>query len=175
MVAPLFPEATALLDGSATISALREHAPGSDLLHLACHGQFRPDSPLFSSLRLGDGWLSVRDAYTLDVGAGLVTLSACRGESAVEPLDCGRRGDGRADVGLLHIPARRLAPRGRPPRGATPPDADPPTPLLLVALRPHRPLVAAVTEFSLSRVYFSARGGHCFAGERHQKRLTFPA
>ena len=58
------------------------------MLHLACHGQFRPDNPLFSSLRLGDGWLTVRDAYTLDVGASLVTLSACEtGVSAVAPGD----------------------------------------------------------------------------------------
>ena len=87
-LAPLFPEATALLDERATVAALREHAPAADLLHLACHGQFRPDSPLFSSLRLGDGWLTVRDAYTLDVGASLVTLSACEtGVSAVAPGD----------------------------------------------------------------------------------------
>jgi tetratricopeptide (TPR) repeat protein len=87
-LAPLFPEPTALLDADATVAALREHAPSTDVLHLACHGQFRPDSPLFSSLRLGDGWLTVRDAYTLDVGAGLVTLSACEtGVSAIAPGD----------------------------------------------------------------------------------------
>jgi CHAT domain-containing protein len=87
-LAPLFPEAAVLLDGEATLEALRAGAPGADVLHLACHGQFRPDSPLFSSLRLGDGWMTVRDAYTLDVGAGLVTLSACEtGVSAVAPGD----------------------------------------------------------------------------------------
>jgi tetratricopeptide (TPR) repeat protein len=87
-LAPLFTKADALLDGDATLDALRERAPHADVLHLACHGQFRPDSPLFSSLKLGDGWLTVRDAYTLDVGAGLVTLSACEtGVSAVAPGD----------------------------------------------------------------------------------------
>jgi tetratricopeptide (TPR) repeat protein len=87
-LAPLFTTADALLDGEATLDALRERAPHADVLHLACHGQFRPDSPLFSSLKLGDGWLTVRDAYTLDVGAGLVTLSACEtGVSAVAPGD----------------------------------------------------------------------------------------
>ncbi|MGB8510306.1 MAG: CHAT domain-containing protein, partial [Pyrinomonadaceae bacterium] len=85
---PLFPEATALLDGHATLAALRAHAPHADVLHLACHGQFRPDNPLFSSLRLGDGWLTVRDAYALDFHGGLVTLSACEtGVSAVAPGD----------------------------------------------------------------------------------------
>jgi tetratricopeptide (TPR) repeat protein len=87
-LAPLFPESDALLDGAATLAALRERAPAADVLHLACHGQFRPDSPLFSSLKLGDGWMTVRDAYTLEVGAGLVTLSACEtGVSAVAPGD----------------------------------------------------------------------------------------
>lgn len=39
--------------------------------------QFRPDNPLFFALRLADGWLTVRDAYGLDLDCGLVTLSAC--------------------------------------------------------------------------------------------------
>ncbi|MCA1633366.1 MAG: CHAT domain-containing protein [Acidobacteria bacterium] len=87
-LAPLFKKSEALLDERATIAALREGAARSDVLHLACHGQFRPDSPLFSSLRLGDGWLTVRDAYTLDFRGQLVTLSACEtGVSAVAPGD----------------------------------------------------------------------------------------
>jgi len=87
-LAPLFPEAETLEDGAATLEALRERAPGRDVLHLACHGRFRPDSPLFSSLKLGDGWLTVRDASALGLSAGLVTLSACEtGASAVAPGD----------------------------------------------------------------------------------------
>jgi CHAT domain-containing protein/tetratricopeptide (TPR) repeat protein len=87
-VAPLFDEATALLDDEATLAAMRERAQQADVLHLACHGQFRHDSPLFSSLKLGDGWLTVRDASTLDLSASLVTLSACEtGMSAVAPGD----------------------------------------------------------------------------------------
>ena len=87
-LAPLFPAATALLDEEATLAALRAHASDADVLHLACHGQFRPDNPLFSSLRLGDGWLTVRDAYALDFGGQLVTLSACEtGVNAVAPGD----------------------------------------------------------------------------------------
>lgn len=87
-IAPLFPVSESLLDDDATLDALRARAPHADVLHLACHGQFRPDSPLFSSLKLGDGWMTVRDAYTLDVAAGLVTLSACEtGVSAIAPGD----------------------------------------------------------------------------------------
>lgn len=85
-LAPLFTEAVALLDQRATLAAVREHAPAADVLHFACHGQFRPDNPLFSSLRLADGWLTVRDAYSLNLRCGLVTLSACEtGVSAVAP------------------------------------------------------------------------------------------
>ncbi|HYE14264.1 MAG TPA: CHAT domain-containing tetratricopeptide repeat protein [Pyrinomonadaceae bacterium] len=87
-LAPLFPSSVAFLDEEATLAALREHAPQADVLHLACHGQFRPDNPLFSSLKLGDGWLTVRDAYTLDFRGRLVTLSACEtGVSGVAPGD----------------------------------------------------------------------------------------
>jgi CHAT domain-containing protein len=88
ILAPLFAEATALLDGGATIRALRREAPLADVIHLACHGQFRPDNPLFSSLKLGDGWLTVREAYDLNLHCALVTLSACEtGVSAVAPGD----------------------------------------------------------------------------------------
>jgi CHAT domain-containing protein len=84
----LFPETVALLDHDATIDALRQHAPSADVVHLACHGQFRPDNPLFSSLRLGDGWLTVRDAYNLNLHCSLVTLSACEtGVNDVAPGD----------------------------------------------------------------------------------------
>lgn len=87
-IKPLFPETVALLDQDATFDALRREAPNADVIHFACHGQFRPDNPLFSSLRLGDGWLTVRDAYSLDLQCALVTLSACEtGVSAVAPGD----------------------------------------------------------------------------------------
>ena len=84
----LFPEAVALLDQNVTVQALREHAPSADVVHLACHGQFRPDNPLFSSLQLGDGWLTVRDAYNLNLHCALVTLSACEtGVNDIAPGD----------------------------------------------------------------------------------------
>jgi len=73
----LFPESDALINERATLAALKELAHGADVLHLACHGQFRPDNPLFSSLRLWDGWLTVRDTYNLDLSGRLAVLSAC--------------------------------------------------------------------------------------------------
>lgn len=76
------------LDGEATLAALRDCLAGADVLHLACHGQFRADSPYFSSLQLADGPLTLRDAAALPIEAGLVTLSACEtGLSRVAPGD----------------------------------------------------------------------------------------
>ncbi len=85
---PLFPEAVTLLDDEATQAALFAQARAANVLHLACHGRFRSDNPLFSSLQLGDGWLTVRDAYTLQLHCDLVTLSACEtGVSQIAPGD----------------------------------------------------------------------------------------
>jgi CHAT domain-containing protein len=61
----------------ATIAALRSEAAGCDTLHLACHGLFRSDNPMFSSLKLHDGWLMAADAMQLDLNGALITLSAC--------------------------------------------------------------------------------------------------
>src|SRR5262249_45660333 len=84
----LFPGSVPLLGEAATIAALKQAAPSADIIHMACHGRFRSDNPLFSSLRLADGWLTVRDAYDLRLNCGLVTLSACEtGISAVAPGD----------------------------------------------------------------------------------------
>jgi CHAT domain-containing protein len=83
---PLFPKAVTLLDEAATTESLLARAPQADVIHLACHGQFRPDNPLFSSLRLADGWLTVREAAKINLKCGLVTLSACEtGVSHVAP------------------------------------------------------------------------------------------
>jgi CHAT domain-containing protein len=38
---------------------------------------FRGDNPMFSSLKLHDGWLTAADVLQLDLGGTLVTLSAC--------------------------------------------------------------------------------------------------
>jgi CHAT domain-containing protein len=87
-LAPLFPESVTLLEDRATRTSLNEHSPDAQVLHLACHGRFRPDNPLFSSLQLADGWLTVRDAYRLNLSCELVTLSACEtGVSALAPGD----------------------------------------------------------------------------------------
>ena len=71
------PAAELLRDQQATVKALRLKVPGCGVLHLACHGMFRVDNPMFSSLKLGDGWLAASDVLRLDLAGALVTLSAC--------------------------------------------------------------------------------------------------
>lgn len=73
----LFPSAEILLDETATTENLKRFSAVADILHLACHGKFRPDNPLFSSLQLYQSWFNVRDAYELKLDASLVVLSAC--------------------------------------------------------------------------------------------------
>jgi CHAT domain-containing protein len=97
-VAAAFGPRGRVLEGAvATQQALREAlgaghvpvAPGAgsvDVLHLACHGQFRADSPSFSALELADGPLTLLDAQELPVAGSLVALSACdTGQSALAP------------------------------------------------------------------------------------------
>jgi CHAT domain-containing protein len=88
-LASLFPEATTLLGDEVSHTSLFEHSANAQVLHLACHGNFRLDNPLFSSLQLADGWLTVRDVYRLNLATcELVTLSACEtGVSALAPGD----------------------------------------------------------------------------------------
>ena len=84
----LFPSAKRFTNEAATSEVLRQNCAGADVLHLACHAQFRSDNPLFSSLVFADGWFTARDAYRLKLNCGLVTLSACEtGMSTVAPGD----------------------------------------------------------------------------------------
>lgn len=77
-VAALHPQARVLVDEAATPQALRASAAGVDLLHLACHAQFRGDNPRFSALHLHGAALTADEAETLPLAAGpLVVLSAC--------------------------------------------------------------------------------------------------
>lgn len=61
----------------ATEEQLRQHGPSSRFIHIATHGYFRQDNPMFSSIRLGNSLLSLFDLYQLQFDAELVTLSGC--------------------------------------------------------------------------------------------------
>ena len=68
---------TALHGSSATVQAVTAALHRADMVHLAAHGRVRADNPLFSSLRLADGPLTVFDLERLDRVAPMVVLAAC--------------------------------------------------------------------------------------------------
>jgi CHAT domain-containing protein len=77
VVAPRHPDATVLRDGAATVENTLDALDGAGLAHIAAHGHFREDSPLFSSLHLDDGPLTVHDLELLASPPHRVVLSAC--------------------------------------------------------------------------------------------------
>jgi CHAT domain-containing protein/predicted negative regulator of RcsB-dependent stress response len=76
-VAPLLPHAELLVGEQATSGKLKEKGAESGLLHIATHGSYRQDNPMFSGIRLGDGYLNLHDLYHMRLPAKLVTLSGC--------------------------------------------------------------------------------------------------
>ena len=76
-VAGLLPRPELFLGESATAAVLREKGPDCGQLHIASHGVYRQDNPMFSGIRLGDGYLNLYDLYHMKLGANLVTLSGC--------------------------------------------------------------------------------------------------
>src|SRR5437870_1437728 len=76
-VSSLLPHSSLHLGEYATSSLLREKGPESGLLHIATHGVYRQDNPMFSGIRLGDGYLNLYDLYQMKLNARLVTLSGC--------------------------------------------------------------------------------------------------
>ncbi|MFD7159307.1 CHAT domain-containing protein [Kribbella sp. NPDC059898] len=72
-----YPDATVLADGDATAENVLRALDGAWIAHIAAHGTFRADSPLFSSLRLDDGPLTVYDFERLRRAPYRMVLSSC--------------------------------------------------------------------------------------------------
>ncbi len=66
-----------VLGAEAGDEALRTTGAQSRLVHIATHGIFRQDNPMFSGIRLGASYLNLYDLYHLKLDAELVTLSGC--------------------------------------------------------------------------------------------------
>jgi hypothetical protein len=75
-------EVVVLGDGTATVERVLAAMDGARLAHIAAHGIFRADSPLFSSLLLDDGPLTVYDVEGLSRAPYQLVLPAC--ESGVQ-------------------------------------------------------------------------------------------
>jgi tetratricopeptide (TPR) repeat protein len=86
-VAGFFGAGSAFVGEQATLQVLQDHAPAADVLHLACHAQFRSDNPRFSALHLHAGALTVEGAEALALKPCTVVLSAC--ETGLNALSAG--------------------------------------------------------------------------------------
>jgi CHAT domain-containing protein/tetratricopeptide (TPR) repeat protein len=83
-----FANATVKTGQEATIHAFRDESSNANIIHLACHGLFRADNPIFSALKLHDDWLTAADILQLNLNNSLVTLSACEsGQSQIKVGD----------------------------------------------------------------------------------------
>jgi CHAT domain-containing protein len=76
-VAKALPASQVFVGADATAHELQQRGETSRFVHVATHGFFRRDNPMFSSIRLGDGPLSVYDLYQFRLSAELVALSGC--------------------------------------------------------------------------------------------------
>jgi CHAT domain-containing protein len=77
-----------LTGAAAAVDQAMSAVDGADTVHIAAHGRFREDQPLFSALRLADGPLFGHDVPRLARAPRRIVLSACdSGLSAVRPGD----------------------------------------------------------------------------------------
>jgi CHAT domain-containing protein len=104
-VAAVVPEPRLLFGSAGTERVLREHGYGSRLIHIASHGHFRRDNPMFSSIRLADSHVTLYDLYHMKLPVDLLTLSGC-----VTGLNAIVDGDELLGLtrGLLYAGARSL-------------------------------------------------------------------
>jgi tetratricopeptide (TPR) repeat protein len=87
-LAERYPEAERLTGPAATADAVAAALDGAAVAHIAAHGRFRSDNPLFSSLELADGQLTVYELERLGAAPGVLVLSACDGAlSGIKPGD----------------------------------------------------------------------------------------
>jgi tetratricopeptide (TPR) repeat protein len=77
LVAELYDDAIALSGTEATAEKVLMSLDGAWLAHVAAHGTFRADSPMFSSLRLHDGPLTVYDFEQLQRAPYRLVLPSC--------------------------------------------------------------------------------------------------
>jgi tetratricopeptide (TPR) repeat protein len=76
-LAAQYPDAIVLADGGAVAERVMAAMDGAWLVHVAAHGTFRADSPLFSAIELDDGPLTVYDLERLRQAPHRVVLSSC--------------------------------------------------------------------------------------------------
>jgi tetratricopeptide (TPR) repeat protein len=79
----IHPTATSITPPASTADTVASALAGADLAHLACHGTLRADNPMFSSLLLSDGPLTVQEAYARGLAPHRLVLASCESGSQV--------------------------------------------------------------------------------------------
>ena len=72
-VSAVLPKPDVFLGEGATEAKLREVGARSRFIHIATHGYFREDNPMFSGIRMGKSYLRLFDLYSLRLPAELIT------------------------------------------------------------------------------------------------------
>jgi len=76
-LASIHPAADRITPPVSTADVVADALAGADLAHLACHGTLRADNPMFSSLLLSDGPLTVQELYARGLAPYRLILAAC--------------------------------------------------------------------------------------------------
>ena len=149
--------ATVLAGPAASAGATLAALDGCSHAHIAAHGTFRADNPLFSSLQLADGPLTVFDLETLTHAPRRMVLFACdAGIADVQPgdelmgLTAALLGLGTATVIASVLPLPDTAGATLAPQLARRLAAGEPADAALAALRADEPGAAGLVCFGAS-------------------------
>jgi tetratricopeptide (TPR) repeat protein len=77
----IYASARPLLPPASTADAVAGALAGADLAHLACHGVLRADNPMFSSLVLSDGPMTLQEIYARGIAPRRLVLASCQSGS----------------------------------------------------------------------------------------------
>jgi CHAT domain-containing protein len=82
-LAGIYPQALSLAPPDSTAERVTAALGVADLAHLACHGALRADNPMFSSLLLSDGPLTVQELYARGLAPHRLILASCESGAQV--------------------------------------------------------------------------------------------
>jgi CHAT domain-containing protein len=89
-----------LMGADATAARCLDEIGRASLAHVACHGAFRSDNPLFSTLTVADGQLTLYDLERCRQLPSTMVLSACSAASSLELRGGGLLGMSSALIAL---------------------------------------------------------------------------
>jgi tetratricopeptide (TPR) repeat protein len=76
-LARLYPAARRITPPDSTAEVVAEALADADVAHLACHGALRADNPMFSSVVLSDGPMTVQELYARRLAPPRLILASC--------------------------------------------------------------------------------------------------